>query len=134
MSAILWSSSIPVHWADKGIQKGKQGRLRLGLLVGFMLGLTFLLLQIVAEYPHQLTISPPSSGTYGTLFFALTGLHGAHVAIGLLFSAWVQARAWRGAFDGHRHVTVQNFAMYWHFVDTVWVFVLATIYLSPHFI
>ena len=134
MSAILWSSSIPVHWADKGIQKGKQGRLRLGLLVGFVLGLTFLLLQIVAEYPHQLTISPPSSGAYGTLFFALTGLHGAHVAIGLLFSAWVQARAWRGAFDGHRHVTVQNFAMYWHFVDTVWVFVLATIYLSPHFI
>jgi heme/copper-type cytochrome/quinol oxidase subunit 3 len=134
MSAILWASSIPVHWADKGIQKGKQLRLRLGLLAGFLLGLTFLLLQIVAEYPHQLTISPPSSGAYGTLFFALTGLHGTHVAVGLLLSLWIQARAWRGAFDEHRHVSVQNFAMYWHFVDTVWLFVLATIYLSPHFI
>ena len=55
-------------------------------------------------------------------------------AVGLLISLWIQARAWQGAFDEHRHVTVQNFVMYWHFVDTVWVFVLATIYLSPHFI
>ena len=134
MSVILWSSSIPAHIADRAIQKGKQMRLRIGLLLSFLLGLTFLLLQIVAEYPHSLTISPPSSGSYGTLFFALTGLHGTHVAVGLLISLWVQARAWQGAFDEHRHVTVQNFVMYWHFVDTVWVFVLATIYLSPHFI
>ena len=79
-------------------------------------------------------VAPPSSGSYGTLFFSLTGLHGIHVFIGLMISLWVQARAWQGAFDEHRHVTVQNFVMYWHFVDTVWVFVLATIYLSPHFI
>ena len=134
MSAILWSSSIPAHVADRGIQKGKQMRLRIGLLLSSLLGLTFLLLQIFAEYPHSLKISPPSSGSYGTLFFSLTGLHGTHVAVGLLISVWVQVRAWQGAFDEHRHVTVQNFVMYWHFVDTVWVFVLATIYLSPHFI
>jgi len=56
----------------------------------------------------------------------------AHVLAGLLFSLWTQGRAWQGAFDEYRHLTVQNFAMYWHFVDTVWVFVLATLYLSPH--
>jgi heme/copper-type cytochrome/quinol oxidase subunit 3 len=131
MTAILWSSSAPVHFADRGIRKGNQRRLRFGLLIGFLLGLTFLLLQVVAEYPHVLKVSPPSSGVYGTLFFSLTGLHGAHVLVGLLISFWVQARAWRGAFDEHRHVSVQNFAMYWHFVDTVWLFVLATIYLAP---
>jgi heme/copper-type cytochrome/quinol oxidase subunit 3 len=132
MSAILWSSSAPVHWADRGIRNGNQKRLRYGLLAGFLLGLTFLILQVAVEYPPALKIHPPSSGVYGTLFFSLTGLHGIHVLVGLLISAWVQARAWRGAFDRHRHVTVQNFAMYWHFVDTVWLFVLATVYLAPH--
>ena len=134
MSVILWSSSIPAHIADRGIQKGSQARLRFGLAASWLLGLTFLLLQIIAEYPHSLKVAPPSQGSYGTLFFSLTGLHGIHVFIGLMISLWVQARAWQGAFDEHRHVTVQNFVMYWHFVDTVWVFVLATIYLSPHFI
>lgn len=52
--------------------------------------------------------------------------------IGLTVSAWVQVRAMRGAFDADRHVSVQNFAMYWHFVDAVWLFVLLTIYVSPH--
>ena len=133
MSAILWSSSIPVHLAERGIRKGRQGRLRIGLLMGFLLGLAFLILQIAVEYPKQLKISPPSSGAYGTMFFSLTGLHGMHVAVGLLISLWVQVRAWRGAFSETRHVSVQNFAWYWHFVDTVWLFVLGTIYLSPHF-
>jgi len=133
MSAILWSSSIPVHIAERGIRAGKRGRLHAGLLIGFLLGLAFLILQIVAEYPHALKVNPPSSGAYGTLFFSLTGLHGIHVAVGLLISLWVQVRAWRGAFSAERHVSVQNFAWYWHFVDTVWVFVLLTIYLSPRF-
>ena len=48
-------------------------------------------------------------------------------------NAWVQLRAWQGAFDLHRHVSVQNFVMYWHFVDVVWVFVLLTLYISPQF-
>jgi cytochrome c oxidase subunit 3/cytochrome c oxidase subunit I+III len=50
-----------------------------------------------------------------------------------MFSLWVQVRAWRGAFDEHRHVTVQNFTMYWHFVDAGWALVLFTIYLTPNF-
>lgn len=132
MSAILWSSSIPMHLADRGIRKGGQTRLRVGLLVAFLLGLAFFVLQVVVEYPEKLDLHPPSSGVYGSLFFGLTGLHGLHVLIGLLMIAWVQIRAWQGAFTEHRHVTVQNLAMYWHFMDTVWLFVLTTIYLSPH--
>jgi heme/copper-type cytochrome/quinol oxidase subunit 3 len=65
------------------------------------------------------------------MFFTITGLHGAHVFVGLLMNAWVQMRAWQGAFDRHRHVSVQNFVLYWHFVDVVWLFVLLTLYISP---
>lgn len=132
MTVILWSSSIPVHLADLAVRRGKQARFRLMLALGFVLGAAFLALQLVVEYPEKLQEFTPQTNAYGSLFFALTGLHGSHVLVGLLFSLWVQVRAWRGAFDEHRHVTVQNFTMYWHFVDAVWAAVLVTIYLSPH--
>jgi heme/copper-type cytochrome/quinol oxidase subunit 3 len=131
MSAILWSSSVPVHVAHSAIRKGRAGMLRFGLLLGFLLGLAFLALELGVDYPEALSKHPPSSGAYGSLYFGLTGLHAVHVIVGLCMSLWVQVRAWRGAFDRHRHVTVQNFTMYWHFVDVVWLFVLATVYLAP---
>lgn len=132
MSAILWSSSLPVHLAERGIRRGNRRALRLGLLAGWILGATFITLQLAVEYPEVLKGFTARTDAYGSLFFTLTGFHGLHVIVGLLFSAWVQVRAWRGAFDEERHVSVQNFAMYWHFVDTVWVFILLTIYLSPY--
>jgi len=121
-----------VHLADRAIRHGRMRTLRLGLLVGWILGATFLALQVTVEYPRVLEEFTPRTNAYGSLFFTLTGLHGLHVLAGLAFSAWVQVRAWAGAFDARRHVSVQNFAMYWHFVDVVWLFVLSTIYLSPH--
>jgi len=132
MSIILWSSSIPVHVADRAIRRGNQRLLRLGLFSGFLLGAVFLGLQLGVEYPRALDQFRPTQGAYGSLFFTLTGFHGFHVIVGLLFSLWAQLRAWQGAFDEHRHLTVQNFAMYWHFVDVVWVLILSTVYLSPH--
>ena len=133
MSAILWSSSVPVHLAHSAAKRGKQGTLRACLAIGFVLGAAFLVLQCAKEYPdiarHEFT---PRTNAYGSMFFTITGLHGAHVFVGLLMNAWTQLRAWQGAFDEHRHTTVQNFVMYWHFVDVVWIFVLTTLYLSPH--
>lgn len=130
MTAILLSSSIPVHIAERGIQRGNQGRLRVGLAIGFLLGASFSGLQAF-EYAETLKEFTPTTNAYGSLFYTVTGFHGSHVLVGLMFNAWTQIRAWGGAFDQHRHVTVQNFAMYWHFVDVVWIFVLSSIYLSP---
>jgi heme/copper-type cytochrome/quinol oxidase subunit 3 len=132
MSVILWSSSIPVHIADRAIRKNRQGATRLGLAAGFVLGAVFLGIQLAVEYPEKLAEFGPTTNAYGSLFFTLTGFHGTHVLIGLMISLWTQVRAWNGAFDATRHVTIQNFAMYWHFVDVVWLFVLLTIYLSPN--
>ncbi|MFN2490188.1 MAG: heme-copper oxidase subunit III [Actinomycetota bacterium] len=132
MTAILWSSSIPVHLADRAIRRGDQRVTKIGLALGFALGAVFLGLQVGLEYPETLQEFTPTTDAYGSLFYGLTGLHGSHVAAGLLFSLWTQVRAWRGAFDEKRHLSLQNFAMYWHFVDMVWAVVLFTIYLSPH--
>ena len=132
MSAILLSSSIPVHWAEAGIEKGKQGVLKTGLALGFVLGAVFLAITLAIEWPETLHHFKPTTNAYGSLYFTVTGFHLMHVIVGLVMSLWVQVRAWKGAYDENRHVSVQNFTMYWHFVDVVWVFVFATIYLSPH--
>jgi heme/copper-type cytochrome/quinol oxidase subunit 3 len=132
MSVILWSSSVPVHLGEKAIKRGDVGKLKLYLALGFVLGAVFLGMQLGIEYPEKLAEFTPTTNVYGSLFFTLTGFHGLHVAGGLMINLWTQMRAWQGAFDEHRHVTVQNFTMYWHFVDAVWIAVLSTIYLSPN--
>lgn len=131
MTVILWSSSIPVHLADKAIKKGNVAGLRLGLLTGWLLGAAFLVLQFVKEWPATLGQFTPRTDAYGSLFFTITGFHGFHVFVGLCISAFVQVRAWQGAFDEKRHLMVQNFALYWHFVDAVWAFILFTVYVFP---
>ena len=132
MTAILWSSSIPVHIAEKGIEKGNQRRLKGGLAAGFVLGAVFLFITLAMEWPETLHHFTPRTNAYGSMFFTITGFHLSHVVVGLSVSLWTQARAWQGAFDERRHVSVQNFAMYWHFVDVVWLFVLLSLYISPH--
>ena len=132
MTAILWSSSIPVHMAEKGIERGDQRRLKGGLAFGFLLGAVFLFITLAVEWPETLHEFTPRTNAYGSMFFTITGFHASHVIVGLSMSLWTQMRAWQGAFDDMKHVTVQNFAMYWHFVDIVWLFVLLSVYLSPH--
>ena len=132
MSVILLSSSIPVHFAERAIKKGRVGAMRLGLAAGFVLGAAFLAITFGIEWPEKLAEFTPQTNVYGSLFYTILGFHGAHVIVGLAFNLWLQVRARQGAFDAERHLSVQNFTMYWHFVDVVWIFVFSTIYLSPH--
>ncbi len=123
---------LPRRRGRPAIRRGNQRLLRLGLLAGFLLGATFLVLELGVEWPRTLAHEfHPTDNTYGSLFFTLTGFHGFHVLVGLALSFWTQLRAWQGAFDERRHLTVQNFSMYWHFVDVVWLFILLTVYVSP---
>jgi heme/copper-type cytochrome/quinol oxidase subunit 3 len=132
MSVVLWSSSVPVHLAAKGAERGDRRLLKLGLAIGFALGAAFLVVQLAVEWPEAAREFLPADNSYGALFFTLTGLHGAHVAVGLMMNAFVQAQTWRGHYGPTDHVAVQNFALYWHFVDAMWVLILAILYLSPH--
>jgi cytochrome c oxidase subunit III len=131
MSVVLLSSSLPMAWADHGIRKGNVGRLRLGFALTFLLGASFLGMQGY-EYLTKLKEFTPTTNAYGSLFFAITGFHGTHVAVGLLMNLFVQVRAWLGHFSERRHLHVQTTAMYWHFVDAVWVVILASLYVGPH--
>lgn len=128
---VLLLSSATMWWAESGIRRGRQGRLRLGLLLTLVIGLGFLAVQMM-EY-HSLRFTP-RTGAYGSLFYTITGFHGAHVAVGLLMIAVVSLRAWLGHFSASRHLAVTNVSWYWHFVDVVWLAVFTSLYLSPRFL
>jgi len=129
MTILLVGSSLPMWWAESGIRRGNTGRLRLGLAVAFVLAAAFLIMQGIEYSRKEFAIS---TDAYGSLFYLITGLHGMHVLVALVMNIVVQLRAWLGHFDRRRNLAVQNLALYWHFVDGVWIFIFAALYLSPY--
>lgn len=128
-TAILLASSGTMWWGESGIRRGNQARLCRGMLATLLLGIVFLAIQGL-EYgrkPYGLRTS-----AYSSLFFVITGFHGAHVLVGLLMNAVVQVRARLGHFAAARHLAVTNTAMYWHFVDGVWLAVFFSLYVTPY--
>jgi len=71
-----------------------------------------------------------SSDVFGSSFYILTGTHGFHVFLGLVFLLIVLVRALLGQFTAERHVAVDGFAIYWHFVDVVWILVFLIVYVG----
>jgi heme/copper-type cytochrome/quinol oxidase subunit 3 len=131
MTALLIASSVTAWWGEKGLEAGNGMRLRIGLALTFLLGAAFLVVQGI-EYSSR--SMDWTTSAYDSVFMAITGFHGAHVAGGLLMNAYVQIRAWLGHFNSERHEAVGNAVLYWHFVDGVWLFILASLYLSPRLI
>jgi cytochrome c oxidase subunit III len=125
-TAVLVSSSFTMHWALEGARRGNRRAMQVGLLTTAMLGLTFLSVQ-VNEYVH--IGFAPSDNAQGTVFYGLTGLHGAHVFIGLTLLTMATTRAFRGHFSPKQHRGVEVPGIYWHFVDVMWIIVYSTVYL-----
>jgi cytochrome c oxidase subunit 3 len=123
---ILVSSSFTMHWADTSIKKGNRKGLCAGMVLTFMLGLTFLVTQLI-EYSR---IGFNTSDTsFAATFFGLTGLHGAHVFVGLTILGVMTVRAFRGHFTPEHHHGIEIGGIYWHFVDVMWIVVYVTVYL-----
>lgn len=131
-TAFLLASSFPAIYARKGIVKGNKTQLIAGLAGAIILGLVFLGGQAY-EYFNLYTADhfTMQSRAFGSAFFTLTGFHGLHVTIGLIFLTICLIRAIRGDFTAKKHFAVEAAEMYWHFVDIVWVIVFSTVYLLP---
>jgi cytochrome c oxidase subunit III len=125
-TAILVSSSFTIHWAEQSIKKGNRFGLKAGMLTTFLLGCTFLFVQI-NEYAN--IGFAPQDGAQQTIFYSLTGLHGAHVFIGLLLLLFVTVRSFRGHYSPEEHRGVEIPGIYWHFVDIMWIVVFFTVYI-----
>ncbi len=122
---ILLCSGTTVTWAHHALIHNDRDGLKKGLWVTIILGVLFSSLQAVeyAEAPFAF-----AGLNYGTTFFMATGFHGFHVLVGTIFLAICLLRVYKGHFTPQQHFGFEAAAWYWHFVDVVWLFLFAVIY------
>jgi cytochrome c oxidase subunit 3 len=125
---ILLLSGTTVTWAHHALQHNDRAGAKLGLVFTVLLGMVFTMLQAY-EYSHA---AFTFDGTlYGSAFFMATGFHGAHVVIGTIFLAICLIRLLMGGMSAEKHLGFEFAAWYWHFVDVVWLFLFAFVYVVP---
>jgi cytochrome c oxidase subunit III len=138
LPASLWLSTLDIVFTSVTIQgavvaarREDQVGLRRNLLVTLLLGLGFLGLQSYAWYDiwRQVAAIPGLSGPYLKMFYALTGLHAAHVLGGIVPLAMVTVAAYQGMYGRKKNAVVRYTALYWHFLDVVWCVLFAVVYL-----
>jgi cytochrome c oxidase subunit 3 len=122
---ILLTSGVTCTWAHHALQHGDRKGLVRGLFLTVVLGLLFTTFQAI-EYSHAGFSF--SGHIYGSTFFMATGFHGFHVIVGTLFLTVILFRALAGHFTPQQHFGFEAAAWYWHFVDVVWLFLFASIY------
>jgi cytochrome c oxidase subunit III len=126
---VLLLSSAALIWAERsGARQGKRWQLLSGLGASFVLGVLFVIVQLREWQTKSFSIH---SGTYGSSYFVVTGFHLAHVIVGLLLLLALFTWALLGLFDRERHAPLTIGAIYWHFVDVVWLIVFTALYLLP---
>jgi cytochrome c oxidase subunit 3 len=121
---ILLTSGTTVTWAHPLLHGDRQG-LKIGLWLTIILGVLFSICQVY-EYSHA--AFGFSGHIYGATFYMATGFHGAHVVIGTIFLAVCLYRVYQNHFTPEHHLGFEFAAWYWHFVDVVWLFLFAAIY------
>jgi len=102
--------------------------LRGNLLAVVVLGLLFLAGQAF-EWTSLLNDGVDLASTYGSSFFTVTGIHGTHVFVGILWAIYLLVGHKRMPFTQENHLAIENFGLYWHFVDIVWIVLFTVIYL-----
>lgn len=130
-SLILFSSSVTIHYAEIALARGARGWQAIWLALTILLGGTFLGIQIFEYYEllvHEFL--GPSTSSYSSVFFSITGLHGSHVVVGLVLLTVLLVRTLRGHYgpEPSQHVGFATMSIYWHFVDLVWIAVFGLIY------
>lgn len=125
----LLSSSLTLWLAERGFRNHKASAIT-WLLITLALGAIFLIGQ-GTEYMNLFRENiTPAQGLFGTTFFTLTGIHGLHVLSGLLILSILSWLALKGYFRSRQPTALETFALYWHFVDGVWIVIFTVVYLG----
>jgi cytochrome c oxidase subunit 3 len=126
LTVILIVSSVTVQMAVRSIRGGSVSRSTVWLGITIALGIVFLALQL---YDYSQLGFGLKDGVFGTLFYVMTGIHMAHVVGGVVFLAVVFVQARRGRLSSTHHDPLAAGAIYWDFVDVVWICLFITLYL-----
>ena len=129
-TAVLLTSSVAIQLGVRFIREGDSRKLAAALLLAFLLGAGFLVLQAsVWTSLYERGLHPDKSGPYGSVFWGLTGFHALHVAVGLGGIGALCQRAFAGSFNAARYLPVRLWALYWHFVGAVWGLMFVSVFL-----
>jgi cytochrome c oxidase subunit III len=126
---LLLASSAGAWWGERGVLTRRRPRALLGFGLALLLGTAFAGIQC-----YEWHLKPFSLGTssYASLYFLTTGIHVAHVVIGLLVLLAIFLWIGLDYFSPRRRLSVSAGVLYWHFVDLVWLFIFTTYYLTPY--
>jgi cytochrome c oxidase subunit 3 len=125
LTIILITSSFTMQFGVSAIRRGRQGAMRFWTAITLLLGISFVAGQL---YDYTTLGFGISDGVFGTVFYTLTGFHGAHVFGGTVGLTILLARGMQGQFSARNHVAVEAISIYWHFVDVVWIALFTTLY------
>lgn len=125
---ILVLSSFTCEFALLFLLKRHNAGVFFSLLVTFILGAIFLGLQV---HEYQIIGFTPQTAAVGSIFFALTGLHGLHVFVGLVLLLLALIRTFTKRWTPEKHTGLLAISVYWHFVDIVWVILFTLVYCLP---
>lgn len=126
---VLLMSSLAMVLALAAVQRGDRGKSLLWLMMVAGLGMVFLGFQAY-EFTHFYHEGLTLSGNlFGTTFFILTGFHGAHVTVGVIWLLILWLQTYAGRITPRDSLKVEIAGLYWHFVDIVWIVIFMLIYL-----
>jgi cytochrome c oxidase subunit 3/cytochrome o ubiquinol oxidase subunit 3 len=131
-SFILLMSSLTMVLALAAIQRADYRRFRIWIAATALFGLTFISGQVYEFTNFYREGLKLSSGTFGSTFYVMTGLHGAHVTVGILWLLSLYQRSLQGRLTQANSEAVEVAGLYWHFVDIVWIVIFTFIYLIPY--
>jgi cytochrome c oxidase subunit 3 len=129
VTVMLLFSSFFMNRAEIAVGAGDMQAFLRNVLITLGLGTLFLVGVVFVEWPLAAQHLSTSDGVAGTVFFTMTGFHAFHVLTGLIFLLIVASNARKGLYSAERHYSVEACAIYWHFVDVVWIFFYPALYL-----
>ena len=127
VTLVLLISSFFMNRAETAMAHGDRKTFLRGTLTTLILGLVFLIGVLGVEW--QIAPFGPGDGTAASLFYTMTGFHAFHILTGLIFLAVVYRNGRKGLYSPERHWAVEAAAVYWHFIDVVWIFYYPALYL-----
>ncbi len=130
VTSVLLLSSFFMNRAEASMEHGDRKGFIIGIVATLILGLGFLAGVLGVEWPNAIKAGvTPSASAAGAIFFMMTGMHAFHVLTGVIFLSIVLRNGSRGVYSQEKHWGVEAAAIYWHFVDVVWIFFYPALYL-----
>jgi cytochrome c oxidase subunit 3 len=127
VTSVLLVSSFFMNRAEASMEHGDRRGFVVGMLVTMLLGIAFLAGVLGIEW--RTAPFGPADGVQGAVFYSMTGFHAFHVLTGVIFLSIVFRNGLRGRYTVEKHWGVEAVAVYWHFVDVVWIFFYPALYL-----